>query len=243
MIGKHHTYADPKETAAASAKHILGRLEDATAGGRLASLAVSGGSTPKLLFEAFAGTPFDWTRVHLFWVDERGVPPDHEQSNYRLAEQAFLRPASFPTANVHRIQAELQPELAAEQYIADLRGFFGTAVGEVPKFDIIHQGMGPDAHTASLFPGEPLIEDRETLAAALYSQKMSQWRITLAPAVLLAARHTVMLVTGADKVEALRHVLGSDYAPLQYPTQIMREAGDVVWFMDRASAEGAVEPL
>ena len=238
MSGQRHTYADPKETAGFCAQHILALLEDASAGGSNASLAVSGGSTPRLLFEAFARAQFDWTRVHLFWVDERAVPPNHEQSNYRLAERNFLLPAHFPVRNVHRVQAELRPELAAERYVRDLHAFFGTVPGDVPAFNVIHQGMGPDAHTASLFPGEPLIDDRETLVAAIWNEKMSQWRITLGPVVLLAARHTVMLVTGTDKRDALSHVFHSEYSPREYPTQIMRNAHSVTWYLDRAAAEG-----
>jgi len=237
MSGQRHTHETPKETAAACAQHILGLLEDATAGGADASFAVSGGSTPRLMFEAFARTKFDWSRVHLFWVDERAVPPSHDQSNFRLAEQTFLLPARFPTRNIHRIQAELRPELAAERYVADLRAFFGVLEGDAPVFDVIHQGIGPDAHTASLFPGEPLIEDRDRIAAAVWSEPQSQWRITLAPLTLLAARHTIMLVTGADKKQALSHVFHSEYSPLSYPAQIVRNAREVTWYFDRAAAE------
>jgi len=237
MSGQRHTHENPKETAIACAQHILGLLEDAAAGGSDVSLAISGGSSPRMMFEAFARTRFDWSRVHLFWVDERSVPPSHDQSNYRLAEQTFLLPARFPTRNVHRIQAELRPELAAERYVADLRAFFGALEGDAAVFDVIHQGIGPDAHTASLFPGEPLIEDRDKLAAAVWSEKMSQWRITLAPLVLLNARHSVMLVTGADKKDALSHVFHSEYAPLEYPAQLMRNAHEVSWYLDRAAAE------
>lgn len=238
MSGQRHICADPLETANACADHILALLEDAASGGSTASLAVSGGSTPKLLFEAFARAKFDWARVHLFWVDERAVPPTHEQSNYHLAEQNFLLPVHFPARNVHRIQTELRPEPAAERYAATLREHLGVAPGGVPVFDVIHQGMGPDAHTASLFPGEELIDDREALAAAVWNEEKSQWRITLAPAVLLAARHTVMLVTGADKQDALQRVFKADYSPRQYPTQIMHMAHEVTWYLDQAAAEG-----
>jgi 6-phosphogluconolactonase len=238
MSGQRHTQPTPKETAEACAQHILALLEDAFSGGSSASLAVSGGSTPRLLFDAFARTKFAWDRVHLFWVDERVVPPTHEQSNFRLAEQKFLLPVRYPARNVHRIQAELRPELAAQRYVQDLRAYFGLGPGDVPRFDVIHQGMGPDAHTASLFPGEPLIDDHESLAAAVWSEKMSQWRITLAPAVLLSARHSVMLVTGADKRDALHQVFHGEYRPLEFPAQLMHHAREVTWYLDAAAAEG-----
>src|SRR4029077_419233 len=149
---------------------------------------------------------FGWDQVHLFWVDERGVPPDDSQSNFKLADDAWLAPAQFPRANVHRIEGELPAQTAAQRYAAALMKFFKLAAGEMPRFDAIHRGMGPDAHTASLFPGEPLIGNREDIAAAVFSESQKQWRVTLLPGALLAAKHTVFVVAGADKEEAVRAV-------------------------------------
>ena len=160
------------------------------------TLAISGGSSPRTMFEIFATAPFDWNRVQLFWVDERCVPRDDPQSNFKLANDTWLKPAKFPEANIHRVQTERPPAEAAEIYADELRLVFGEGI---PKFDVIHRGMGPDAHTASLFPGEPLIDDRQALTASVYVEKLNSRRVTLLPAVLLAAKHTVMLVTGADK--------------------------------------------
>jgi 6-phosphogluconolactonase len=154
-----------------------------------------------------------------------------------MANEALIGPAHIPARNVHRIHAELRPDEAAARYERDIRQFFGLAVGEEPHFDVIHRGMGPDAHTASLFPGEPLIDDREGLVAAVYSEKMTQWRITLLPRVLLAAKKTVMLVTGADKAQALRDVVHEPYDPKRFPAQITAHHGrSVVWFLDEAAA-------
>ena len=212
-------------------------LEDALAGADLATIAVSGGSTPKLLFEEFRTLQMEWDRIHLFFVDERGVPPTDDQSNYKLAQKHLIEPAALPARNVHRIHAELSPHVAAERYVDEIRKFFRLEKGQTPSFDVVQLGMGNDAHTASLFPGQALIEDRESIAAAVYVEDKSQWRITLLPATLLAARHKVFLVTGADKAPALRSVMESEYQPMQYPAQVVSHHGrSVTWFLDQAAA-------
>ena len=237
MSAHWYIYEDPAETAAATCLKILDLLKATMASSARAALAVSGGSTPKLLFAEMAKSGFDWTRTHLFWVDERGVPPTDAQSNYKLAKENFIDPARFPAGNIHRIQAELEPERAAQLYAEDIRSFFALKPGEFPRFDIIHQGMGPDAHTASLFPGEPRIDDHENLAAAVYVEKFKQWRITLLPGVLQAARNTIMLIAGADKAEALQAVIKEPYRPKQCPTQIVTQSnGNVLWFLDKSAA-------
>jgi 6-phosphogluconolactonase len=235
-----HTYPSAQEAAAACARHILLLVEEALSGEHDATLAISGGSTPSLMFDAMAAAAFsEWKRVQLFWVDERAVPPTDPQSNYRLALEHLIQPVNMPLRNVHRICAELKPEHAAARYVDELREHFNLAPGEVPHFDVIHRGMGPDAHTASLFPGEKLIEDRERLAAAVWVDKMNSWRITMLPAVLMAAQHTAMLVSGDDKVAAVRHVFEDQYDPLRYPAQMATHHGRrVTWFMDEAAARG-----
>jgi 6-phosphogluconolactonase len=232
-----HIYKDPVETAKACARHTLALLQEALAGDGEATMAVSGGSTPRLMFAELARESIDWDRVHLFWVDERAVPPADPESNYRMAEEAFIVPAHFPRRNVHRIAGELPPDVAAQRYSDELRSFFSLRDGEMPHFDIIHQGMGPDCHTASLFPGEPLIEDREHLAAAVYVEKLKRWRITLLPGALLNARHTVILVCGADKAEAMQEAFEGPYDLLKCPAQLIAHgARSVTWFLDEAAA-------
>lgn len=232
-----YVYPGPSEVSAACAARILALLKDTLEHRESACLAVSGGSTPKLMFADFVKAQMDWSRVHLFWVDERGVPPTDSQSNYKMTKEAFLDPARFPESNVHRIRTELPAEEAARLYADELRDFFGLAAGALPRFDVVHQGMGPDGHTASLFPGEPRIDDRENLAAALYVEKMKQWRVTLLPGVLLAARTTVALIAGADKAEPLRAVLDGTYDPKKYPMQLVtRSQNQVLWFLDRPAA-------
>jgi 6-phosphogluconolactonase len=237
MSTHRHIYSDLDTAAEACARFIEGLLEDVLAGQELATLAVSGGSSPKLLFAKLAASGFRWDPVHLFWVDERCVPPDDPASNYKLADDYLIRPAHIPHRQTHRIQGELPPEAAAKAYVQEIQDFFGLEAGELPHFDIVHRGMGPDSHTASLFPGEPLIANRDGITAAVSAPKFSQWRVTLLPGVLLAAKHTVFLVAGADKAEAVRAVFQEEYDPMKYPAQIATHHGrGVTWFLDRAAA-------
>jgi 6-phosphogluconolactonase len=199
-----------------------------------ATLAISGGTSPRIMFEIFATSKFDWSRVHLFWVDDRCVPPTDPQSNFKLANDTWLAPAKFPETNIHRVQTERDPEDAAEIYSDELRLVFGEGI---PQFDVIHRGMGPDAHTASLFPGELLIDDRTNLTAAVYVEKLNSHRVTLLPAVLLAAKHTVMLVSGPDKAQPLADVLYGPHDPKKFPCQLgERDGREVAWFLDKAAA-------
>jgi 6-phosphogluconolactonase len=213
-----HKLPDAAAAAEAGAHHIIGLLEEVLSGQDFATFAVSGGSTPKLMFQKLAATRFPWDKVHIFWVDERCVPPTDAASNYKLADDFLIHPAHIPGRNVHRVLGEVTPETAAKRYASEIREFFGLDEGEMPRFDVVHRGMGPDAHTASLFPGEPLIDDREGIAA-------------------LAAKHTVFVVAGDDKAEAVRAVFQEEYDPKKYPAQIASHHGrGVTWFLDEAAA-------
>jgi 6-phosphogluconolactonase len=237
MSVRWYTYSDPPAAAEACAHHITGLLDEVLSGQEFATLAVSGGSTPKLLFESLAKSPFTWNRVHLFWVDERCVSPTDADSNYRLTNESFIRPVHLPQRQVHRICGELLPDSAAKRYTAEIEEFFGLERGEMPHFDVMHRGMGGDAHTASLFPGDPLIDDREHIAAASHSPAHPHWRVTLLPGPLLAANHTVFLVTGDDKKEVVRAVFKEEYDPKKYPAQMAsHHSRRVAWFLDQAAA-------
>jgi 6-phosphogluconolactonase len=242
MTMQPFVYENAQAASEACGRKIVELLGRALASQPRASLAVSGGATPKPMFAELAKANFDWSNVHLFWVDERSVAPTDSQSNYKLAKENFIDPARFPSANVHRIHGELRPQEAAKLYDDHIRAFFklsptGVTESAVPQFDVIHRGLGPDAHTASLFPGEPLIDDRKNLVAAVYVEKFHQWRVTLLPAVLEAARHTLMLAAGDDKAEPLHSVLRDPYDPKKYPAQITTYTGEgVIWFLDKAAA-------
>lgn len=230
-------YPDPVSAARACGRRAMDLLAETLNVQEWATLAVSGGSSPRPMFELFAASGFPWKRVHVFWVDERYVPPQDPQSNFRLANEAWLTPARVPGENIHRVPTELEPHEAAHEYAETIKALFGVRPGAMPRIDVIHRGMGPDAHTASLFPGEPLIErhkgDDESIAAAVWVEKMHQWRITLLPAVLEAARHTLILASGADKAEALQAVLQGPYEPIKFPAQIA--ASGATWFVDQAA--------
>ncbi len=238
MSAHWHKLPDAKTTAEACAHHIIGRLDEALSGQEFAAFAISGGSSPKLLFQLLAATKFPWDKVHIFWVDERCVPPTDDASNYKMAQEYLIRPAHIPQHNLHRVCGEVTPAAAAKRYVEEIGEFFGLEDGALPRFDLVHRGMGPDAHTASLFPGEPLIEDRESVAAPVYVEKFHQWRVTLLPGVLLAAKHTVFMVVGDDKADAVRAVFKEEYDPMKYPAQIASHHGrGVTWFMDEAAAK------
>jgi 6-phosphogluconolactonase len=232
----HQLSASPDAASAADAcaRRILGVLEEALVGREFATLAVSGGTTPKLMFERMAARSFEWPRLHLFWVDERMVPPDDPASNYKLAKDWLISRVHIPERNVHRIMGEIAPKEAETRYVEEIRHFFGLSSGELPVFDAVQCGMGPDGHTASLFPGSPLIEDRQGIAAAAFAPQFDQWRVTLLPGALLAARHIIYLASGADKAETLRAVLQEPVQPEKYPAQVIGRKAE--WFVDEAAA-------
>ncbi len=237
MSVSYHTCQNAAAAAEACAGHIVASLEAALACQEQATLAVSGGTSPKFMFERLAAANLPWNRTHLFFVDERMVPPSDPASNFKLANDHLILPARVPQSSVHRVPGELAPQAAAQRYTEEIRRFFGLNEGDLPSFDMVHRGMGPDGHSASLFPGDPLIEDREGIAAATFAPQFRQWRVTLLPGVLMAAKSTVFLVAGDDKKEALRAVIKGEYDPMKYPAQIATRPGhDVAWFLDEAAA-------
>lgn len=224
------TFDTAQQAAEACGAEILRALGEAVAMNGRASVAFSGGSSPKKMFAWMASQPFDWSAVEIFWVDERCVPPEHPDSNYRMTREALLD--RIRPGGIHRIPAELPPGEAAARYREDLI----LTLGHQPRFDVIHLGMGADSHTASLFPGLAEIEDRTGLAASVWVPKLNAHRVTLLPQVLLDAKQIAMLVTGEDKAMPLREVFRGPYAPLTHPAQLVhRNAPLVEWFIDRAA--------
>lgn len=206
------------------------------------TIALAGGSTPKAAYELLAREPYrstlEWEGVHVFWGDERHVPPDHADSNYRMASEALLSRIDLPAANIHRILAEQEAWQAAEQYETTLRTFFDLAPDGLPRFDLILLGMGPDGHTASLFPGTPAVHERTRLVAAPWVEKLHTYRITMTPAVLCHAMHVVFAVGGADKADTLRQVVHGEYQPARFPAQVVRPTqGTLLWLVDEAAAQ------
>ncbi len=224
------TFDSALEAAQACGAATFKLLEDTRRANGRAVFAVSGGSTPRIMFEWMAKQGFDWSAVHLFWVDERCVPPDDSQSNYRMTREALLDHVKIPAGQVHRVQGELPPEEALKIYLGEVR----AVLGDRPVFDLIQRGMGPDMHTASLFPGEPLIANREDIAGAVWVEKFKQHRVTLLRGVLESAKATFNLATGPDKADPLKVVLQSASNPEVAPAQIV--SAGTVWYIDKAAA-------
>lgn len=227
-------FHDAQSAADACADAILGALDEARRARGSATLAVSGGSTPRLMFQTMAKRGFDWSRIDLFQVDERCVPPNHELSNYRMMREALLDHVHLAHGQIHRIEGELVPDEAAVRYAGVITDTLKLQAHELPVFDVIQRGMGPDTHTASLFPGEPMIANVTGIAAAVWVEKMKQHRVTLLRGVLERARMTVMLVSGQDKAEGLKQVLEGPRDLMNHPCQIAADTAE--WFVDEAAA-------
>jgi len=206
-------------------------------------VAISGGKTPKRFFELLGeeerAKALAWDKVELFWVDERCVPPDSPWSNYKLAADTFLRNVPIPQENVHRICSEESDfKAAAHRYEETLRKVFGLSEEQLPEFDLILLGMGPDGHTGSLFPNSYAAFDTEDLACVVYMLDEKLNRITLTHPVLCAASQLVVLVSGEDKADILRKVLTSEADEVQYPIHVLWGVLDrVTWLVDREAAK------
>lgn len=203
------------------------------------TMVLAGGNTPRAAYTLLAsntyGTPLPWEKMHVFWGDERHVPPDHVDSNYRMAHEALLSKVRIPTTNIHRIMAEKDAQQAADEYEATLRTFFG--LGVLPRFDLILLGMGHDGHTASLFPGTAAVQEQTRLVVAPWVEKFDTYRITMTPPVLCNAAHVVFAAGGADKAATLQQVLHGHYQPDLYPAQVVTPThGSLLWLVDEAAA-------
>jgi len=231
----------PQELFAAAAEEVVRTANEAVAQRARFTIVLSGGSTPKSLYNLLATnarTALPWDRMFFFWGDERHVPPTDPDSNYRMADETLLSKIPVPAGNVFRIKAE-NPDAAAvaEAYEQTILKFFQLKSGEVPNFDLILLGMGPDGHTASLFPGTTALQDKSHLVVANWVEKMKTHRITLTLPVLNAARCVTFLVSGTDKASVLRTVLEEDVPEEQYPSKLVRPAaGKLIWLLDRAAA-------
>ena len=235
------------EVAAAAAEMFAVGAAEAVAARGVARIAVSGGTTPKAMFALLAdrSQPYfarvPWEKLHLFWVDERCVPPTDPDSNYRMTNEAMLSKVPLPAAQIHRMEGELEPEVAAAQYEAAIRAEFGT---EAPVFDLVLLGMGDDGHTASLFPHTAALHELGRLVVANHvPQQKQSWRITLTWPVINRGREVAFLIEGAAKTEVLRDVLLGAYDPETKPSQLIRpDSGKLTFLLDAAAAAKLPEP-
>jgi 6-phosphogluconolactonase len=234
-------FSAPEVMAEAAAKLFAARATQAVSlHGRFTAV-LCGGKTPVALYSLLAKPPFalqiPWARVHLFWGDERCVPPDHTDSNYRMVRELLLDHVPMPPANIHRMPGEMDPVEAAALYERGLRDFFVPLGAGFPVFDFILLGLGEDGHTASLFPGTRAIHESARWVLCDYVNAQKGWRITLTPPVINSARMVVFLAAGSGKAAVLKDILEGPSRPDFLPAQLVRPAGgQLLWMLDRDSA-------
>ena len=235
-------YADLDGVAHAAAELFVELCQTVVAGGGSFTVALSGGSTPRALHTLLASPPYqeqvDWSKVQFYWGDERFVPPDDAESNYRMARETLLSHLKLDESHIHRFQTELgDPEASAAEYDQELRRQFNLEVGELPQFDLIFLGMGPDGHTASLFPHTAGLQVRDRLAIANYVPKLDSYRLTLTAPVINHAAVVAFLVAGDEKADTVARVLEGPSNPEELPSQLIApEDGDLYWMLDQAAA-------
>jgi 6-phosphogluconolactonase len=229
--------------AAAGAELFAATVTAAVQAAGVARVAISGGSTPKAMFALLAdrSAPYfarvAWERLHLFWVDERCVPPTDKDSNYRMTNEAMLAHVPLPAAQVYRMEGELEPEVAATRYEATIRAAFKLTGTQLPAFDLVLLGMGDDGHTASLFPHTAALDETKRIVVANHVLQKETWRITLTAPVINRAREVAFLIEGAGKAQVVRDVFLGAYDPKTKPSQLIRpESGSLTVLLDAAAA-------
>lgn len=234
-----HIFGDAEELARAAARRFSSIAAAAQTHGGSFGVALAGGSTPKRVYELLAGgesfAGIDWPRCHIFFGDERCVPPDDARSNYRMANAALLSRVPVSAENVHRVRGEGDAVAGARAYEDELREFFGPAGS--PDFDLVLLGMGEDGHTASLFPHSAALEERTAWVAANWVEGLKEFRITLTAPAINSAREILFMVSGSAKAEALSEVINGERDPRRLPAQLIHPpTGRLHWFVDEAAA-------
>ncbi len=231
--GEIHVLRDGDAVARAAADVFVQVVTGVLADHGVARVALAGGSTPKATYKLLASPAYrervEWSRVEIFFGDERCVPPDHPDSNYKMAREALLDHVPLLAHHVHRLAGERRPEEAAALY-----GQLLAPLGDPPQLDLVMLGLGPDGHTASLFPGTAVLTETRALAAAVHVAKLDSWRVTLTAPVLSAASHVMVTAVGPEKADALAAaLLGPEGA---VPMQLVH-ATDMRWLVDEAAAQ------
>jgi len=235
-------FPNPEALYRAAADEWVKAAADAIAADGRFTVALSGGSTPRGLYSLLATDPalraqVPWESTYFFWGDERHVPPDHPESNFRMANEALLSRVPAPASHVFRIKGEYEDAArAAEEYAQVLGDFFKLNVGEFPRLDLALLGMGPEGHTASLFPGTKALREKDRLVVANWVGKLYTTRVTLTAPVLNNAARVLFLIQGEDKAPALKAVLEGPYEPDQLPAQLIRpHNGELRWLVEQAA--------
>ena len=240
---KYYVEPDSAATARRAAQYFVEMAGEAVAAHGRARIAISGGSTPKAAFQLLADpnqpwrNRMPWDKLDLFWVDERTVPPDQADSNFRMTREALLDHVPLKPEQIHRMQGELPPEDAANQYESELRSSFHLDGSDLPRFDLIALGMGDDGHTASLFPHTAALHERNRLVVANQVPQKDTWRITLTWPVINHASSVFFLIAGADKAAPLHQVLTGPRDPEMLPSQLIWPcSGILTMILDKAAA-------
>src|SRR6266478_2620293 len=235
--------ADANSIAQTAAAEFLEAAKQAVREKGSFCVALSGGSTPKALYGLLINNPVlqakvPWSKIQFFFGDERHVPPDDAESNFRMATEAMLAKAPVDPKQVHRIKGEKRNATqAAEEYEQELRASFRLAADQLPRFDLVLLGMGPEGHTASLFPGTKALKEERRLVVSNWVGKLYTDRITLTPPVLNNAARVIFMVHGEEKAPALKAVLEGPYEPDQLPAQMIKPTeGKVLWLVDPSAA-------
>ena len=239
--------SNPEEVAESASEWLVEKLKSAIAERDRCVIAVSGGSTPKRLYQILAELPegrIPWSKVHMIWGDERNVPLDHPDSNFGMVRHALLTPLGKAGPNVYPVPIdEKQPQKTADYYEATLRSLFGIQDHRFPSIDIALLGLGDDAHTASLFPFTPALSEMTRWVASNWVEKLSSHRVTLTAPVFNAASHVAFLVCGAGKRQALQSIWHGERDPKTYPAQLIQpKSGELVWILDQAAVESVDPP-
>jgi len=240
---KYYVEPDQAATARRAAQYFVEMAGEAVAAQGRARIAISGGSTPKAAFQLLADpnqpwrNRMPWDNLDLFWVDERTVPPDNAESNFRMTREALLDHVPLKPEQIHRIQGELPPHDAADAYESDLRSSFHLDGSDLPRFDLLALGMGPDGHTASLFPHTAALHEKNRLVVANQVPQMDTWRITLTWKVINNASSVFFLIAGTDKAAVLNQVLTGPRDPETLPSQLIwPHSGILTLILDKAAA-------
>jgi 6-phosphogluconolactonase len=230
---------DPPAVFAAAAVEFLQRARTAIQGSGRFTVALSGGSTPRNLYSLLATqSDVPWGQIRFFFSDERHVPPDSPDSNFRMADESLFSRAPIPQENIFRVPAEIpDADRAAQSYEQTLRQFFQLEEDDLPRFDLILLGLGPDGHTASLFPRTAALHEDERLVAANWVEQFKTWRITFTYPALNHAAAVLFMATGAEKQGALLQVLQGKPDSETYPAQDIKPSnGSLIWLVDQAAA-------
>lgn len=234
--------SDLDDMSVRGANHVAEIIERAVKERKKCMIALSGGNTPRKLYERLASEEFvsriPWESTYWFFGDERHVPPDHDDSNYKMASDSLLSNVPIPTGNIHRIMTEKpDPPTIAASYELTLMKVFNLAPGELPVFDLMFLGVGADGHVASLFPHSDALQVTARMATANKIPETENWRITMTFPVINEAKQLLFLVAGEDKAEALRQVLEGPSNPEEFPAQLIRQKrGFQLWLIEKSAA-------